>query len=332
MVGSTERDEPVVRRRVYQVAQQMGMSSKELLERLSRMGVRVRSATSPLDESTVARLRSVYLAERIPPTATSELKSKRAVPDGPEKSPSAKTKPRGRRTAASRSVAKDPAFEHQEHTKAVRSNRGRPNRTQGRGKSRREKRQADAAITPAGPGRWHVKCPLCWRWVEVQDLWGVPDNHRSCSPHDYVESPKRYAWMDPSIHGSRPPEDNIRWRPVGRYDPGMSYRAALLAAGSDTSVEFVGWARTPVTETGALRETRNRTVPSLRRLIGQLEALPKRLVNPQTERRLRIAKQVLERHEQAHEAALDRQRQPRRGTPKRVSQVVRGGLPTLGRR
>lgn len=309
-----------MRQRVYEVAKQLGVTSKEVQEQLNRMGERVRSATSMLDAKVIARLTSSYRTDQTTHVVEQAEKRQAKKPaQGSGREAASANKTTGKRASADR-PASSPAARHQS------------SRAQRRGRSRRERREDAAAITPSGPGKWHAKCPLCFRWVEVRNLWGIPDSHQSCSPHDYVKPPERYAWLDPGIHGWRPPKENIRWKPVDKYDPGMTYSAALIAARSEISVEFVGWARTPVTETGALREAKDRTVPSLRRHVEQLEALPQRLVNPNTERRLRVAREVLIMHDQAHEAALERPRQPRRAAPKRVVRVVSGGLPTLGRR
>lgn len=321
-----------MRQSVYEVAKQLGVTSKEVQEQLNSMGERVRSATSLLDAKVIARLKSSYRTDQTTQAvkrADESQASKSKQASG--RQPASPNRATGKGASAER-PASTPAAGELRPARSGRSAGHQSSRAQRRGKSRREQGETAVAITPAGPGKWHAQCPLCFRWVEVQSLWGIPESHRSCSPHDYVTPPERYAWLDPDIHGWRPPRDNIRWKPVGKYDPGMTYSAALLAARSEISVEFVGWARTPVTETGALREAKDRAVPSLRRHIEQLEALPQRLVNPHTERRLRNAKQVLTMHDQAHEAALERPRQPRRAIPERIVRVVSGGLPTLGRR
>lgn len=321
-----------MRQRVYEVAKQLGVTSKEVQEQLNRMGERVRSATSLLDATVIARLKSSYRTDQTTQAVERAGKSQASTPQQGRGLQPARTKRITGKTVAADRPASNPATGQLRPAKTGRSARHQDSRAQRRGKSRREQRETAVAISPTGPGKWHAQCPLCFRWVEVQNLWGIPESHRSCSPHDYVKPPERYAWLDPDIHGWRPPKDNIRWKPVGKHDPGMTYSAVLLAARSDIAVEFVEWARTAVTEVDALREAKDRTVPSLRRHIAQLEALPKRLVNPHTERRLRIAKLVLIKHDQAHEVALERPRQPRRALPKRITRIVSGGLPTLGRR
>lgn len=53
-----------MRQRVYEVAKQLGVTSKEVQEQLNRMGERVRSATSMLDAKVIARLTSSYRTDQ----------------------------------------------------------------------------------------------------------------------------------------------------------------------------------------------------------------------------------------------------------------------------
>ncbi len=58
--------------RVYQLAQELGLSAQQVLANLSAMGEFVRSASSPVEAPTVRRLREALRSDAPPrPTQTS---------------------------------------------------------------------------------------------------------------------------------------------------------------------------------------------------------------------------------------------------------------------
>jgi len=165
--------------------------------------------------------------------------------------------------------------------------------------------------------------------VEVERLWDDLGPHGRCAlPHEIT--PDRYAWFLPDVHGWRPPRQNLRWRPSGPDDLGISYEAVLQMTHSDLPVNFVGWARSAVAESQA-RITANRKSPhALRRMIGDLEKLPVALQNANTRTRLKAAQHALTNNEQIREVVRG-DRPPAAPTTQYV-RVVYGGLPSLGRR
>lgn len=181
---------------------------------------------------------------------------------------------------------------------------------------------------PRGPGTWHARCPGCDRWIEVARLWDRVGPHGSCTINART-LPDRYAWFLPATHGWRPPPENVRWRPKGHDDPGMTYQAALAATKTNLNVKFVGWARSPVTRDKAKADANRKSLPSLRRLVHDLMAVPPVLRNTNTAIRLATARRALVNAEQVREIARGFRR-PARAPAKHIH-VVSGGLPGLGK-
>jgi len=110
----------------------------------------------------------------------------------------------------------------------------------------------------------------------------------------------------------------------------MTYEAVLQMTRSELSVKFVGWARSTVTESQARIAANQKSSPALRRLITDLESLPAALQNTNTRTRLMTARHALENNEEIREVARGDRRTP--APTSRYVRIVRGGLPSLGKR
>ena len=181
---------------------------------------------------------------------------------------------------------------------------------------------------PAGPGRWHAHCPSCERWVPVDKLGQAPvPDHDACQAT--AVRPEKYGWFDPAIHGPQPSRDQMRWRPAFDGDPGMSYAEALRIAGVNLPEKFVEWARSPASYNQAIRAARRETLASLRSTLRRLALLPDNLHNESSWNRVRAYAASLRR---AQEVLSKERRDNRRVKPTRVTHVVQGGSPSLGKR
>lgn len=178
------------------------------------------------------------------------------------------------------------------------------------------------------------QCPACRAWVPI-GLRPIPGlrqvdlpPHEGCS---HVGACSRWAKFDVSKR-SEPRDDQVRWAPVDEDDPGMptdAFVARLEAAG--VSATFARWVVSPVDREKARAETHGRTREQLAWTIREIERIPDTLRNGPIRRRLLAASKELE-DAGAPKEAMTGVRRPRPAPPPRVTGVVQGGLPTLGKR
>ena len=83
----------MAKKRVYELAKEMGLDNKELISRLEKIGIAVKSHSSTLEESDLARIQAELLAPEAREVVEKRIKStvirRRAVRTAPEEIPAA---------------------------------------------------------------------------------------------------------------------------------------------------------------------------------------------------------------------------------------------------
>ena len=87
----------MAKKRVYELAKEMGLDNKELISRLEKIGIAVKSHSSTLEESDLARIQAELLAPEAREVVEKRIKStvirRRAVRTAPEEVPAAEVAP-----------------------------------------------------------------------------------------------------------------------------------------------------------------------------------------------------------------------------------------------
>ena len=87
----------MAKKRVYELAKEMGLDNKELISRLEKIGIAVKSHSSTLEESDLARIQAELLAPEAREVVEKRIKStvirRRAVRTAPEEAPAVEVAP-----------------------------------------------------------------------------------------------------------------------------------------------------------------------------------------------------------------------------------------------
>lgn len=112
----------------------------------------------------------------------------------------------------------------------------------------------------------------------------------------------------------------------------LSYEELLGVFRSPLAAAFVGWARSPIGADGASKEFRGKSLGALERTMIQLGQIPSPLVNQNVLRRRKVVAAEVALRAELREVRREDQARPARPVASRITRIVSGGLPSMGKR